>query len=126
MSADVKKSSPINVVNKINNYQTPDTTNEYQAAQLREIESLKKRLDDESNKNVKLNMELLQFKTSNYSNNILSNDKNGESFSSPLNGKRTTTDAVSRNHLNTNLIDEYSEIKFQIEQMENGIDDYFE
>jgi len=43
-----------------------------------------------------------------------------------VNSKRTTTDAVSRNYLNRNLIDEYSEIKFQIEQMENGIDDYFE
>ena len=38
-----------------------------QQAQQREIESLKHKLDEELSKNVRLNKELLQFKTSNFS-----------------------------------------------------------
>ena len=92
---DVKK-SPQTVVNS----RTNEISN--QAAQLREIESLKQKLDDELNKNVQLNIELIQFKTS----NVLLNDKHGESLSS-INNKN-------------------NEIKFQIQQIENGIEDYFE
>jgi hypothetical protein len=94
------KKSPQNVVNSQKNANLNETST--QAAQLREIESLKQKLDEELNKNVQLNIELLQFKTS----NVLLNDKHGESLSS-INNKN-------------------NEIKFQIQQIENGIDDYFE
>ena len=94
------KKSLQNFVNSHTNANLNEISN--QAAQLREIESLKQKLDEELNKNVQLNIELLQFKTS----NVLLNDKHGESLS-------------SKN-------DKNNEIKFQIQQIENGIDDYFE
>ncbi len=140
LNLDVKKP----IVNCNANFITENDNNQQRAQQQREIESLKHKLDEELSKNVRLNKELMQLKTSNLSfflelaqfgilifslnkkgpnantndSRILNNDAN--------NGESLTSSKRVKNHLKTNFSDEYSEIKYQIQLVENGIDDYFE